>query len=219
MDQVGLGGHHAELVARCRAGSGRPPSVRPVLGSWTRNVTRARLLDEQHVPGEAVALARPAVVARVGEVAQRQGELHDHPQRRPAPSSTGERTHRPRPAAPRPVDPSGRAGGAASRARRTPCDAPIISQGKTPIGNSAQVHTWNATSTSQAANRVRRHSRSGTMRQSNSGAGDRRRRGASPRCRPAARAPARRRGPGATARAAARARSQSAWSLASPAKA
>ena len=108
-------------------------------------MTRARLLHEQHVPREPVALARPAVVAGVGEVAERQGELHHHPQptastskqrRADAPRATPRHRHRSTERGP-----SRRRGQSGSK---NTVDAPIISHGNTPIGNSAQVHTWNA---------------------------------------------------------------------------
>ena len=78
VDQVGLGRHHPELVARVELGRvGDPAATGGRLAHEERHA--ARLLDQQHVPGEPVALARPAVVAGVGEVAQRQGELRPPP--------------------------------------------------------------------------------------------------------------------------------------------
>ena len=43
----------------------------------------------------------------------------------------------------------------------------IISHGNTPMGKRRQVTTWKPTSASHAHSRVRRQSRSGTIRQSN----------------------------------------------------
>ena len=94
----------------------------------------------------------------------------------------------------------------------------IISHGNTPMGNSRQVITWKATTASHAQMRVRRHSRSGTTRQSNAApATDRtwavsgwRRSG--PRSGTSERA-------GSQKRSGMPRRSQSGWSLASPAEA
>ena len=108
------------------------------------------LLDQQHVPREPVALPGPAVVAGVGEVPERQGQLDDDPRHR-------QRQRAPATAAPA-RDPGHRHAAARARASsrrgqsgsKNTVAAPIISQGNTPIGNSAQVQTWNATSTHQA---------------------------------------------------------------------
>ena len=92
-----------------------------------------------------------------------------------------------------------------------------MSQGKTPIGNRAQVQRWKTTRVSQAANRVRRHNRNGTTRQSNSAP-------ATAKAWGTASMPTSRPSTGTSARAGSHSssgnarRSQSPWSLARPAK-
>ena len=218
VDQVGLGGHHPQLGRRVElGGSAHPAAARGRVGDEEGD--RPGLLGEQHVPGEPVALAGPAVVARVRQVPQRQRELHDHPEPRPPRPRLATRP----PTARRPADTVRSSSGRCRRgwrsrgpgARTTPPRrrraagqsgskktvlAPIISQGKTPIGNSAQVVTWKATSTGQANRRVRRHRSSGHDRQSNTAPATRAR-GRWPARRAAGRRAAGRRGPAARAAA------------------
>src|SRR3546814_4685152 len=69
VDQVWFGRHHPALRRRVEQGGvGDPAVARRRVVDPERH--RAGLLAEQHVPSEAVALAGPAVVTRVGEVTQ-----------------------------------------------------------------------------------------------------------------------------------------------------
>ena len=220
VDQVGLGGHHPELGRACRAGSGRPPSVRPGRRLVDEERHRSRLLDEQHVPREAVALARPAVIARVGEVPQRQGELDDDPQPRPSTSSTGDATHAtgpvaPRSARPRPGEEPARPVGLEEHRGRADHQPGEHADREQRPGAHVEHHQHEPGRQPRPPPQQQRHDRgSRTAAPATAKAwGD----GLDAHQPP--RAPARRRGPGATARAAAPARSQSAWSLARPAKA
>ena len=163
----------------------------------------AGLLDQQHVPGEPVALARPAVVARVGEVPQRQGELDDHPRHRQARRARARAAHRARPrgTAVRPTErePSRRRGQSGSKntvdaADHQPREHPDREQRP---GADVERHQHQPRGRPGPPPQQQRHDEAVER-----GAGDREGVRDRRRCPAAARAPARRRGRAARARGA-----------------
>ena len=173
-DQFGLGGHRPPLVRRVEVLRGLDP-VAAGRGLRDPEADVAALLGEEHDPREAVALVRPAVVARNDPVSKRDQHLHRDPHHR-------ERHDRPRQSSPVALE-GGALGASSARAvdpRRTRAsrrlgqsgakntvDTAIISHGNTPMGKSRHVTTWNTTIAPHAYGRVRRQHNAGTTSRSN----------------------------------------------------